>query len=244
MGEDGKDRGREDSAFGVLAYRRADDCLAVAHVHIICILHRPPLSLRRGIHLISQELHHGSCLSVSHWPSSVSSGSFVPAHLRHHPAVSDLQKGQRPQRVRQGHRSLVCAPVNSPHYLYPRVLVASSSREARRYLDKHLRLDIALQSYMNNRENAQTPSSIELEKLFNIYKGLQFVLAEPVHVFLTPPLDRNDDDITVDGTLSLCSDLGVDPEDVVLLSVACELKSPSVGRWRKTNWIQGWRGLG
>jgi DCN1-like protein 1/2 len=57
-------------------------------------------------------------------------------------------------------------------------------------------------------------------------------------------LDRNDDDITVDGTLSLCSDLGVDPEDVVLLAIACELKSPCVGRWRKSGWIQGWRGLG
>lgn len=105
-------------------------------------------------------------------------------------------------------------------------VTGASSREARRYLDKHLRLDIALQSYMNNRENAQTPSSTDLEKIFNKYK------------------DRNDDDITVDGTLSLCSDLGVDPEDVVLLAVACELKSPCVGRWRKTGWIQGWRGLG
>ena len=122
---------------------------------------------------------------------------------------------------------------------------ASSSREARRYLDKHLRLDVALQSYMNNRENTQTPSSPDLEKIFNKYKGVQFVLAAPVHRFLThPSLDRNDDDITVDGTLSLCSDLGVDPEDVVLLVIACELKSPCVGRWRKAGWIQGWRGLG
>ena len=57
-------------------------------------------------------------------------------------------------------------------------------------------------------------------------------------------LDADEDDITVDGTLSLCKDLGVDPEDVVLLAVACELQSPSVGRWRKTSWVQGWRGLG
>jgi DCN1-like protein 1/2 len=56
--------------------------------------------------------------------------------------------------------------------------------------------------------------------------------------------DRADDDITVDGTLDLCSDLGVDPEDAVLLAVACELQSPSVGRWKKTSWVQGWRGLG
>ncbi len=30
----------------------------------------------------------------------------------------------------------------------------------------------------------------------------------------------DDDDITVDGTIKLCEDLGVDPEDVVLLAVA------------------------
>ena len=38
-------------------------------------------------------------------------GEFIPAHLRHLPAVSALQKGQRPQRVRQGHRSHVCTSV-------------------------------------------------------------------------------------------------------------------------------------
>ena len=74
--------------------------------------------------------------------------------------------------------------------------------------------------------------------------------APPVPISLHSPvfcilsLDRADDDITVDGTLDLCSDLGVDPEDVVLLAIACELQSPSVGRWKKTHWISGWRGLG
>lgn len=121
----------------------------------------------------------------------------------------------------------------------------TSSREAKRYLDKHLRLDIALQSYMNARESPAS-SSNELEKLFNKYKGrptLVRVPAVPIFVHSTL-LDRAEDDITVDGTLNLCGDLGVDPEDVVLLAVACELQSPSVGRWKKTGWVQGWRALG
>ncbi|KAF8266045.1 defective in Cullin neddylation protein 1 [Lactarius quietus] len=101
------------------------------------------------------------------------------------------------------------------------------TREARRYLDKHMRLDIAVESYLNSREiGLPAPSSSQLEKIFNQYK------------------DPDEDDITVDGTLNLCKDLGVDPEDVVLLAVACELQSPSVGRWRKAGWLQGWRGLG
>ncbi|KAI0258734.1 Cullin binding-domain-containing protein [Gloeopeniophorella convolvens] len=58
------------------------------------------------------------------------------------------------------------------------------------------------------------------------------------------PLESDGDEITIDGTIRLCSDLGVDPEDVVLLAVACELQSPSVGHWGKTGWIQGWRALG
>ena len=62
---------------------------------------------------------------------------------------------------------------------------ASSSREARRYLDKHLRLDTALQSYMSNRDNTSTPSSNELEKLFNKYKGVQLVPAALACPFLT-----------------------------------------------------------
>ncbi|KAI0000769.1 Cullin binding-domain-containing protein [Russula compacta] len=88
---------------------------------------------------------------------------------------------------------------------------------------------------MNAKESVSpAPSSNELEKLFNKYKG-----GPTLHI-----LDRAEDDITVDGTLNLCGDLGVDPEDVVLLAVACELQSPSVGRWKKAGWVQGWRALG
>jgi DCN1-like protein 1/2 len=105
---------------------------------------------------------------------------------------------------------------------------------------------------MNARETPPAatagPTSTELEKLFNKYKGVHYFLRQPTKSNFTHPiissLDRADDDITVDGTLDLCSDLGVDPEDVVLLAVACELQSPSVGRWKKASWVQGWRGLG
>jgi DCN1-like protein 1/2 len=121
-----------------------------------------------------------------------------------------------------------------------------STREARRYLDKHLRLDIAVESYLNSREiGSPTPSSSQLEKLFNQYKGVPLcsICFVKFKLIFSSKLDSDDDDITVDGTLSLCKDLGVDPEDVVLLAVACELQSPSVGRWKKAGWLQGWRGL-
>jgi DCN1-like protein 1/2 len=55
--------------------------------------------------------------------------------------------------------------------------------------------------------------------------------------------DPEGEDITIDGTIRLCEDLGVDPEDVVLLAVAYELKSPSVGHWSREGWINGFRAL-
>ena len=56
--------------------------------------------------------------------------------------------------------------------------------------------------------------------------------------------DEGSDEITIDGTIKLCEDLEVDPEDVVMLAVAYELKSPKVGEWARTGWVEGWKGLG
>ena len=57
-------------------------------------------------------------------------------------------------------------------------------------------------------------------------------------------IDPDGDEINVDGTLKWCKDLGVDPEDVVLLPIAYELKSPSVGSFPRKPWIDGWKTLG
>ena len=38
--------------------------------------------------------------------------------------------------------------------------------------------------------------------------------------------------------------MGVDPEDVVLLPLAYELKSPAVGSFPRKPWIDGWKSLG
>ncbi|KAF9262060.1 DUF298-domain-containing protein [Marasmius fiardii PR-910] len=51
-------------------------------------------------------------------------------------------------------------------------------------------------------------------------------------------------DITTDGTIKFCEDLGVDPEDVVLLVVAYELKSTKMAEWNKKGWTEGWKALG
>jgi DCN1-like protein 1/2 len=48
----------------------------------------------------------------------------------------------------------------------------------------------------------------------------------------------------VDGTIKFCEDLAVDPEDVVLLAIAYELKSPRMGQWTRQGWIEGWKAIG
>ena len=42
----------------------------------------------------------------------------------------------------------------------------------------------------------------------------------------------------------MCEDWGVDPEDVVLLAVAYELKSPRMGQWTRKEWVEGWKNVG
>ena len=56
-------------------------------------------------------------------------------------------------------------------------------------------------------------------------------------------IDSDGEDITVDGTIKLCEDLKVDPENVVLLAVAYELKSPRMGEWTRKGWVDGWKNL-
>ncbi|KAG6910367.1 hypothetical protein DXG01_011082 [Tephrocybe rancida] len=116
-------------------------------------------------------------------------------------------------------------------------VTGASTRDARKFLEKYKRVDVAMDAYYNNpsefstlsRPQAATPaapSSSKLTTLFNKYK------------------DPEAEEITVDGTIKLCEDLDVNPEDVVLLAVAFELKSPRVGEWTRQGWTDGWKALG
>ena len=49
--------------------------------------------------------------------------------------------------------------------------------------------------------------------------------------------------IGIDGTLKLCSDLEVEPEDVIMLALAYEFKSPTVGEWPKKEFLDGLKTL-
>jgi DCN1-like protein 1/2 len=107
-------------------------------------------------------------------------------------------------------------------------ITGASPKDARRYLDKHQRrLDAAIDAYyQEGGSRTSIASTSKLNALFEKYK------------------DPTGDEISIDGTIQLCQDLKVDPENVVLLAVAYELKSPRVGEWNKKGWVEGWSRLG
>ncbi|KAJ7896941.1 Cullin binding-domain-containing protein [Mycena leptocephala] len=115
-------------------------------------------------------------------------------------------------------------------------VTGASVKDAKKFLEKYKRVDVAIDAYYGDpaalaATAVRTPapaaaSTSKLNTLFDKYK------------------DPDGDDITVDGTIRLCQDLAVDPEDVVLLAVAFELKSPRVGEWNKAGWVEGWKNIG
>ncbi|KAJ7447330.1 Cullin binding-domain-containing protein [Mycena galericulata] len=115
-------------------------------------------------------------------------------------------------------------------------VTGASVKDAKKFLEKYKRVDVAVDAYYNDPNALSTPtrhappaaSTSKLNTLFDKYKGT----------------DPDGAEITVDGTIALCADLGVNPEDVVLLAVAYELKSPRVGEWNRAGWVEGWKNIG
>ncbi|KIO00075.1 hypothetical protein M404DRAFT_10275 [Pisolithus tinctorius Marx 270] len=108
-------------------------------------------------------------------------------------------------------------------------VTGASTKEARRYLEKYKLLDAALDAYFTDggrRRSETNLSTSSINGLFDKYK------------------DPGSDEIGVDGTVRLCGDLGVDQEDIVLLAIAYELKSPHMGEWTRKGWISGLKSLG
>lgn len=133
-----------------------------------------------------------------------------------------------------------------------------SVKDAKKYLEKYnRRVEIAIDAFYNDphmhrSSHTSGPSTTKLNQLFDKYKGTAICAYAPrshspnrvTHRLVHITVDSDGDDITVDGTIRLCADLSVDPEDVVLLAVAWELKSPRLGEWTRKGWVDGWKAIG
>ncbi|KZS95493.1 defective in Cullin neddylation protein 1, partial [Sistotremastrum niveocremeum HHB9708] len=93
-----------------------------------------------------------------------------------------------------------------------------------KFIQKYKRVDLAIDAFYSNSNTQQITNN--LNAVFDRYK------------------EKGGDSIGIDGTVALCNDLGVNPEDVVLLAIAYELKSPGVGEWPRKGWQEGWKNLG
>ncbi|KAG8870075.1 Scaffold-type E3 ligase [Tulasnella sp. 331] len=112
-------------------------------------------------------------------------------------------------------------------------VTGASHSDSVKFLKKHnYRVDVAVDQFFSSSngesvtsQNSQG-SSIEkrLNETFDKYKD-------------------SHDEIRVDGTIKLAQDLQVELEDVVMLALACELGSTSVGEWPKHGWIAGMKSL-
>lgn len=51
---------------------------------------------------------------------------------------------------------------------------------------------------------------------------------------------ENEQEIGIEGTIQFIQDLGLQLEDPVVLCIAYHLKAPSVGRFTKDNFVNGW----
>jgi len=120
-------------------------------------------------------------------------------------------------------------------------ITGASTKDAQRFLSKHnYRLDAAIDAYYN--DPAAVAATLQAQSRTSQSSG-QGVTTKLNQLF-DKYKDRAGDNISVDGTIQFCQDLNVNPEDVVLLAVAYELKSPGVGEWTRKGWVDGWKSLG
>ncbi|KAF8841077.1 defective in Cullin neddylation protein 1 [Paxillus ammoniavirescens] len=116
-------------------------------------------------------------------------------------------------------------------------ITGASQKEAKRYLDNHKRLDVAIDAFFQdggNRRPESAASTSKLTALFDKYK-------DP------------GGEISTQGTVQFFADLGFKQDEdeqegagdtVKLLSLAYELQSPTLGKWTKKEWIDGWKNIG
>lgn len=111
-----------------------------------------------------------------------------------------------------------------------RSLTGVSQLDAIKLLEKHnYRVDVAADAFFDEQPVSEThhhtPSTDKITDLFGKYK------------------DAEEDEIGVDGTISFLNDLGLGLEEPVVLALAYEFKSPAVGRWPNSGWVEGMKGL-
>jgi len=117
-------------------------------------------------------------------------------------------------------------------------ITGSSIKEAKRYMDKYKRLDAAVDAFFQDSGPGRTGTAVSTSKLITLFDKYK---------------DPDGDIISTQGTVQFFTELGfkqdeeeLDGQDDTpkLLSLAYELQSPSLGKWTRKGWIDGWKNVG
>lgn len=116
-------------------------------------------------------------------------------------------------------------------------ITGATTAEATRFLKaSSWRLDNAVDAFYSD-PRAQHASSSSAANSAALARNLEAVWAG----YRDP---STPDEIGMDGAMQYCRDLGVDPEDVVFLALACFTKAPTMGRFTRRSWIDAWQAVG
>ena len=87
---------------------------------------------------------------------------------------------------------------------------------------------------------ARSPSSFLNYPTISSVTLLTLKRSEP-HAHADP---SQPNEISMDGTMQYCADLGVDPSEVIMLALAWFTKAPTMGRFSKREWVEAWQAIG
>ncbi|KAH8077913.1 Cullin binding-domain-containing protein [Filobasidium floriforme] len=122
-----------------------------------------------------------------------------------------------------------------------RSITGATSSDATRLLKKaNYNLERAIDHFYSDSAAQQAAISSQLSSSSSSGKSIEKKLGDIWESYKdassSPPL------ITIEGTMKLCEDLEIDPEnDPILFCLAADLGSKTVGEWPKDGWVKGWR---
>ncbi|CAD6887679.1 unnamed protein product [Tilletia controversa] len=125
-----------------------------------------------------------------------------------------------------------------------RTITNATSTDAQRILKAHsYRLTAALDAFYDDAGAVQNASKAGSGS-GSASKKAEKESRDRLNALFDEYKDEDGENITIEGAMELCSDLGISPEDPAILPLSFYLRSPSLGTFTREEYVEGWRSLG